>query len=60
MAIFAIGNDTEAHKMWGRFTDRLGSPGSARYLEKLRFIGGADRYTLAPLFWINDNGADDA
>ena len=37
------------------YREGLGPQERARYLEKLRFIGGADPYKLAPSFWINED-----
>ncbi|CAI5696237.1 unnamed protein product [Oreochromis niloticus] len=37
------------------YREGLGPQERPRYLEKLRFIGGADPYELAPSSWINDN-----
>lgn len=37
------------------YREGLGPQERARYLEKLRFTGGADPYELAPSSWINDD-----
>lgn len=37
------------------YREGLGPQEKARYFEKLRFIGGADPYELAPSSWIRDD-----